>query len=476
MSARLLVAAFAMAAATVAAAQDLPPAPAMYLAPAASTSGGSIAVGPDGVLHAAAASYGAGMNQVVTWASCAGDCENEGNWRRVELPVPGAIATEIAVTPRGAPRLLIRATAAAGAGGRDFLYAECGALTGPWAPEGVPEACYDPAGWRIVRVTGNNESSMGDFFEYLLPYRTFALDPEGNPRFIYTDSNYFIEPDHYGAFYMSCDEACTDPRNWTETNLANQRGYTTEQFTRPVLTIGPDGSAHVLAWVYAFDPDGTDLPDDIYYYECAADCADRANWGRVSLINAGGGSYPSPTWDLAIDPDGRPRAAVFVGGGAEIEGIDYSLVYLWCDAACTGDTGWAGAVIYDGGFGEAPDLAIDAAGRPRVAFLTDDGRPVVAACDADCETDESVWNGVIFEEEADMAADRPTAIPFTCDGELWNAMSPRLALGPAGALHVAYDVSVEARCLYREFQRPEITFEFHEIWRGVRIAQPVLAQ
>jgi hypothetical protein len=446
---------------------EVPPAEAMFIAPETSTNGAAVAVGRDGTVHMAAATYNHGGDGVVIYATCTEACaEDDATWRRVEIPAGDVIRTEIAVTPAGAPRLLITVTGESG--GRDFLYAECG----PGLFGGVPDGCYTPDGWRIGRIAGNYESSMGGFFEYTLPTRSFALDPAGAPRFIYVDANYVIEPDHYGAFYMSCDASCTDPANWTETDLANHLEYDTEQFTRPVLAMGPNGSAHLLAWVYGFEPDGTDIPDDLYYYECLADCGDRANWSRVSLLYPGSGSYPSPTWDIATDAQGRPRAALFVGGGAHEEGIDYSLLYLWCNEACTSDTGWSATKIYEGSMGESPAITIDPEGRPHVAFLSDQAMPVIAECDADCEGDAPVWNGTIFEDTGHIADDRPTALPFTCDGELWNALSPDLALAPDGTAYVAYDISVEARCLYQEFGEPEITYEFHEIWRGVRLATP----
>lgn len=450
------------------AADDFPTVEAHFLAPDLSSAGAAVAVGPDGSVHMTAATYNDGGDDAVLYAHCAADCARRENWRGVTMPVPRAIRAEIALTPGGAPRLLILAAAADNPGGRDFIYAECGAREA----EGVPDACFGPGGWAIGRVASNHETAMGNFFELLLPQRTFAVDHRGNPRFVMTDSNYLVEPDHYGAFYMSCDGGCTDPRNWTETNLALQAGYSTESFTRPVLALGPSGSAHVLAWVFAFAPDGSDLPDDLYYYECLANCTDGRSWQRASLINAGSGSYPSPTWDLAIDPRGRPRAAVFMGGGSESDDLDYTLIYLWCDSgACTGDESWGGWVVQgEGSHGESPALAIDAAGRPRIAFLTSRALPALAACDRDCEGEAPEWSAWEFEAEPDMAADRPTAIPFTCDAELWNAMSPDLALGPDGSVHVAYDVSVQARCLYQEFMDPQITYEFHEIWRGVRLA------
>ncbi len=41
---------------------------------------------------------------------------------------------------------------------------------------------------------------------------------------------------------------------------------------------------------------------------------------------------------------------------------------------------------------------------------------------------------------------------------------------PRGAPWFAYDLVVEARCLYQEIGDPLITYEFHELWRGSRLS------
>ena len=46
---------------------------------------------------------------------------------------------------------------------------------------------------------------------------------------------------------------------------------------------------------------------------------------------------------------------------------------------------------------------------------------------------------------------------------------PRIAIS-SGASWFAYDLTVEARCLYQEFGDPLITYEFHELWRGSRLS------
>jgi len=471
-TAALLASALALVCAAAAAgAQDAPPPAAFYVAPETSTAAAGIAVGPDGALHAVATSYIDDGPDAVTYSTCRTDCANPANWTRVDIPVPGAVRAEIAVTPWGAPRLLITTDGSGGDASRNYLFAECGTRpAGNWGGAGASAACLDPAGWRMGVVAGSEDSLLSTFLEYQMPHRSFALDDAGNPRFIYSDSNYFIEPDHYGAFYMSCESDCTLRANWIETDIALHAGYSTEYFNDPVLALGPGGSAHVISWVYAFNPDGSEAPDDLYYYECRSDCTDRANWGRASVLNPGSGSYPSPTWDIAVTSTGEPRIALFVGAGPDQADLEHSLVYLWCETNCLVDNSWSGNVVFSEGYGEAPALALDAQDRPRIAFLSPGAEPVYAACDETCDSDAAVWRGTVFEAGGDMAANRPVALPFTCDAELWNAMTPDLAVGPRGDAYLAYDVDVQARCLYREFQRPEITYEFHEIWRGVRLA------
>ena len=53
--------------------------------------------------------------------------------------------------------------------------------------------------------------------------------------------------------------------------------------------------------------------------------------------------------------------------------------------------------------------------------------------------------------------------------EIWNGFMPRIAIA-GGAPWFAYDLVVEARCLYQEIGDPVITYEFHELWRGSRLS------
>lgn len=440
------------------------PASGAYLAPEVESSSGTIAFHPASGLHAAYVGFGEDNNDTLYYAHCpSGTCSEDAGWTSVALDMPQGVKAQIAVTPEGWPRILGAGWNNEQANGTTYYFAEC------------DSDCLVAGNWRMGEIVSTADGLMSNISRNRLPERTFALDHAGRPRFFVSDSNYHIEPDHYGGFYMSCDRDCTRAHNWTETNLANQFGYNTESFTSPALALGPNGAASVLAGVYAFDEKGNDLEDGLYYYECQSDCADRENWQRTRVMAQGSGSYPNPTWDLELTADGRPRTALFTGYGTDIDGLDEQLLYIYCETACTAGEGenWYGYPLGVGaGVGESPDIEIDTDGIPHIAFTTDGFELGYGVCAENCEdADTAVWNADFAERSDTAAADRPTALPFTCDGEVWNGMAPSLALVGNKPL-VAYDLAVEARCLYKEIGKPEITYEFHEIWRGSRVVKP----
>ena len=107
-------------------------------------------------------------------------------------------------------------------------------------------------------------------------------------------------------------------------------------------------------------------------------------------------------------------------------------------------------------------------------MLTGNGQVALSRCTADCETDEPQWTTVLAEEIAVPQKARPQALPFHCDGEVWNGVLPVLVLGQDTAT-VGYDIVVEARCLYKDFEEPVPSSTFHEIFRGSRVATLPLA-
>jgi len=435
-----------------------------YLLPAEQSTSVSLAHHEATGLQAAFVGYGEGNGNQLYYAVCeSGGCEKNEDWRSVSLELPQAVKAQLALTPEGKPRILGAGWNPEQANGTNYYFVQC------------EEDCLDAGNWQIGRIASTADGLMSNIGRSRLPERTFALDEHGKPRFMVSDSNYFVEPDHYGGFYMACDEDCTQAGNWTETNLSNQHGYNTESFSYPVLALSPGGGARVIAGVYAFDEEGNDLPDGLYYYECDGDCSTRANWKRTRVIEQGSGSYPNPTWSMDLTSDGRPRVALFTGYGVDVEGLDKQLLYIYCDEDCTKADGenWFGYPLGLGdGIGESPSIKLDGSGIPHIAFTTDGFELGYTSCTTDCENSEAArWTSDFAERAETAASDRPTAIPFSCDGEVWNGMAPSLALA-AGKPVIGYDLAVEARCLYKEWGKPQIVYEFHEIWRGSRVLRP----
>lgn len=435
---------------------------ARYFAPAQESASAAIVADQNGVLHAAHTGYDAPNKGRVYYRSCADDCRNEANWQTLELAFEDPINVQVAVTPEGAPRLLVLNYATGQGVARGYDYAFCDV------------DCMDEDNWMITRVASLADRTFAGLFQYRIPERTFAVDASGQPHFIYVDANYFVEPDHYGAFYMTCLEDCGRAGNWIETNLARQipERYLTEQFDQPALAVTPDGKLRVLASVYPFDAEGNQLEHGLHYFACDENCIDKSNWIRTRIIDTGSGSYPNPSWDIEVLDDGRPRAVLFAGDGMQDEGLSHQLIYMWCDADCGSDANWYGNIRgWEKASGEAPDLEINGRGQPRIATVSQHGDIAVIHCDDDCESDESEWTADLVDATASFQADRPTALPFHCDGEIWQGFMPRLTLR-GDTPWFAYDIVVEARCLYEEIGDPDPrpTAVFHEIWRGSRLA------
>lgn len=438
--------------------------------PATEQESSSIAVvsRSDGSQHAAFTGYDGPTKDKIYYAACTdSDCgSSPENWEKAVIDFPGAQKVQLAITSDGRPRLYVIAYAPSDRTNynRIYSYGEC------------DSGCTEAGNWRFVEAGASGDNLIGEVLALRTPSRTFVLDAQDRPRFIYTDANYIIEPDHYGAFLMSCDANCTDRANWTETDLALHSGYATESFSKPVLATSADGTIGVLANVYPFDEAGQKIKEGLYFYSCKADCTTRASWTRAYVNEMGSGSYPSPGWDLAFTSDGKPRIAQFVGAGAERKDLSHELIYLWCDTECGKEESWNGSALGPGnGIGESPDLVLDENGQPRIAMITKHGETALAACDEDCETSKPKWRFSIAEPIAAPMKERPQALPFHCDGEVWEAMMPSLSVEGDTAT-VGYDLLVSARCLYKYFQEPEPVATFHEIFHGTRIVTAKLPE
>ncbi len=146
------------------------------------------------------------------YSYCQAHCDSKRNWQMVMLG-DQVSEVQIGLTPLGQPRLLLLVRAEAAWGKADqYLYAEC------------DENCTKLAGWQVgaVIMSANNLSWNPDP-DFLNrddePKRSFALDPQGRPRFVHYHYNAEHALGTIGAYYAACDAHCTESASWTHTRI-----------------------------------------------------------------------------------------------------------------------------------------------------------------------------------------------------------------------------------------------------------------
>ena len=148
------------------------------------------------------------------------------------------------------------------------------------------------------------------------------------------------------------------------------------------------------------------------------------------------------------------------------------MYYAWCNTDCVAAENWQSSALgLSQANGQGPDLVLDAAGQPRLAYaLYDEGGIGYSGCDGNCETPGALWQHQVVESRADLLAAWSVAYPPHCNGGLWDGLTPSLALDRAGNPHLAYDTTYHARCIYiPETGEWKPWQEFHLIWRAVRV-------
>ena len=419
------------------------------------TNSAAIQVDANGGMHIAYAYYQAANDNAPTYGVylyCPADCMNFDNWSGVGM---GELVSEmqLELTPNGKPRILYRSFGAANS--NDFFYAAC------------DDVCTNPTQWQIAWVATNQGTAILELHDDTLPQRYFALDPNGNPRFVYIDYNYQAEPDHLGTYYAYCNNTCTQSASWQEVRINQDNGnpfnYRYEKFTYPVLAFTPQGQPRVVA-------DGVSLNDEfgLYYLACDNACNSTASWTSVPLAERGSG--PSVSYDLTFDGLGRPRVAFYQG--ALLGGLGDRLSYLWCNNSCLNPTNWQGKELGLGvNNGRGPALVLTANGLPRLVYARYDVNGIgYSWCNTNCESATAVWQHQVVETGMDVQDAWEVAFPPHCDAGFWDGMTPVLALDGAGNPFVGYDAAYHARCWYN----PDTGVwdpqpYFHLIWRVVRV-------
>jgi hypothetical protein len=312
-------------------------------------------------------------------------------------------------------------------------------------------------------------TAIFDTSDYTQPQRSFALDQQGRPRFVYFDRNYAIEPDHYGVYYVSCDADCTTQANWQQARISRElKGEYVldyEVFKYPSLAFTKAGQPRIVADVIPLAENG-ERAQAIYYLACDADCDNESNWGRVKLAERESG--PTPTWDIAIDANDRPHVAFYQGDNTA--GSGERLHYLSCAANCLDAASWRDANLglpQEDGVGA--DIALDAQGRPRIAYVKGSVSDLgYSWCNNDCAAANN-WQHIVVETGEALEQQYPVARPVTCDAGFWEMKAPVLALDSAGSPRIAYDAAYQARCLYDDPTDTAPPYHrFHQVWHSVR--------
>jgi hypothetical protein len=375
------------------------------------TYGASLAVDRRGGLHVVYAIY-TGVDEhgqkPAIYAHCAVHCGDKANWSYTRI---GEAVQEarLVLDANGRPRLLLFGPVDDPDWPRmRYQYAACNA------------GCTNSASWTITTLATPVEPTATREYNN---NRYFAIDRQGHPAFIYTDT---IQNNHPGTFYVSCQANCTDASQWDETMLSEGL------FDKVSLAFSPGGQPRLA---FGFFDENADLY--LSYAQCDANCDDGANWVGTTLVQIHG----TAKYSLAVDTHGRPRIGVYTGSYAYDPFQSQQLNYLWCDSGCSAGQNWffAGTGLPFGS-GDGVDLALDGQDRPRMSFETAGQGLGYAWCDADCESEAAAWQSQEVESQASLAENYEVLPIRRCTVSTWfNGQRSSLALDPAGHPRLAYD-------------------------------------
>lgn len=433
---------------------------ALFLEPDQKTAGPNMLTDAQGGLHTAYFYYisenEGGPHVVYSYCPSATQCSTSDKWARVSLPML-ADEVQLQLTPDGHPRIL-SARSFVGTPSGIFLtytYAEC------------DQNCLDAANWSSVDVTAARQGYMLDPRE--LPRRYFALDRQGHPHFVFSDSgsNLGNGEQRYGSYIYGCDADCTVAENWSGslyTHPDPNGGYRGDVVGSPVLKFTSTNQPRVFGQYFPALADfGFVTP--ISYFACDDGCDSDANWTRTDLTPRGNG--PEPGWDLELDANDHPRAVVY--HEETKDDTNQRLFYYQCDSNCTDASAWQ-AVNFelDQTIGRSPDLSIDAAGHPRIAHLVNHGALAYSECNNACDQAGN-WQHNFAEKVEALDTTDPVAIPPSCAPGIWSNYGVSLALDPQGNPRIAYNAVYYANCLNLPHPGRPPTSGFQEIAHRVRV-------
>jgi len=376
------------------------------------TYGASVAVDGLGGIHVVFAIYTGTDeqgNKPATYAHCSTNCADKLNWTYTRLG-DAVQDARIALDPSGRPRIVLFGPVYDPTWPRmRYQYAAC------------DSGCTNSANWTITTIATPIEPTATREYDN---NRYFAIDQQGRPAFIYTDTN---QNNHPGTFYMSCQANCTDANQWTETTLT-----TGALFDKPSLAFSPTGQPRLA---FGFFDGNSDLY--LAYAQCNASCTDGANWSGTTLVQIHG----SARFNLAVDHNGAPRLGVYSGSYAYDPFPAQKLLFLWCSSGCDSGSGWYfNDLGLSSSSGDGVDLALDEQDRPRMSFETANQGLGYAWCNTSCESDNAIWENQEVESQASLADNYEVLPIHRCTVSTWfNGQRSSLALDTAGNPRIAYD-------------------------------------
>jgi hypothetical protein len=365
-------------------------------------------------------------------------CDDPKQWQVVDLGRSDALA-QLEVTDDGRPRLWFKSTLSARP---TFSYGECN------------NRCDQKDNWRFVDVV-QSKYWLPSLQELDYRHESFALDPQGRPRFVYfhyDDTN----PDVHGMRYAFCNSNCTSQAGWDSVRIAP-----TESLWRPALGFTSAGQPRIVA---------SDLSDNkrMMYVECNADCEGAGSWPTVALF---GRPDVYVSWSLQVDPtSGAVRVAYKQDTDAEIW-------LMWCGNDCLTIENWDGVslTLTHAPGGRNPVLALDGQGRPYIAYEyangSDNGLGYLW-CTRDCYTQSTAYTGVwedqVVESNVTLLEEYPLWVPGGCKDPAWlTGLRPALALDSQGRARFAFEADGYSYCNKGTIEDP--WWDYGQYWGTSRL-------
>jgi hypothetical protein len=345
------------------------------------------------------------------------NCDDPGKWQLLDLGRTDSLV-QLEVTGDGRPRLWLKSTLSARP---TFSYGECNHL------------CSQKGNWQFVDLL-ESKYTYPSLEELGFRHESFALDPQGRPRFVYFHVDY-EQPELHGMRYAFCNSNCTSLESWDSARISSS-----QSLWRPALGFTPAGQPRIVA---------SSLSDkkQMMYVQCDAGCEGAGSWPSVTLFNIPGSPV---SWSLQVDPtNGAIRVAYK-------QNMDSEIWFMWCGGDCLNNEKWDGISLLPSNApgGRNPALALDAQGRPYIAYeYVDSSHNGLGYlwCTGDCYTlsteYKGVWEDVVVEDNGTLLEEYPLVVPAGCKDSTWLAgLQPALAMDKQGRARFAFEADGYSYC------------------------------